>query len=1144
MNDVTSTGEFLTRNGERYYKINRADKMAPFFVSVVSNADHWLFASSNGGLTAGRVSPENALFPYVPVDKIHDSAPHTGPKTIVRVTSANAVDIWEPFNREHDDKFLVERNLYKNIAGNKLCYEEINHDLALAYRYTWMFSNQFGFVRQCELQQLGDGTVRVEILDGMQNVLPAGTPAITQNNASNLVDAYKWAELDEGTGLGIFTLYSGISDRAEPAESLRANTVFCLGLDVKETLISTLQLDRFRSGHRINNESRKRGIRGAYFVRAEFDLAPNDFHHWQFVANIERDQGQVIELLHMLGDPYGVAQSIERSIDRGTDDLTRVMASADGFQATNEENVVTHHYANVLFNVLRGGIFDDQYNVSAADFRRSVKHFNKRVYERNKAFLHSLPERIDAAELHAGVNDLSDKQLERLCLDYLPVTFGRRHGDPSRPWNHFSISLKDASGNRLLSYEGNWRDIFQNWEALAFSYPDFTENIIARFVNASTMDGYNPYRINKQGIDWEVEERDDPWSYIGYWGDHQIIYLQKLLELSERFHPNRLKKLLRSPLFSYANVPYRIKPFAELLENPKSTVKFDYKLAASIDQRVAELGADGKLTLDTNGDVYQVTLIEKLLVPLLAKLGNFVIDGGIWLNTQRPEWNDANNALVGHGLSLVTLYYMRRYVRLLQRLLADENADVEISVDVARWVKSTATALRNIDSELGSSPVSASQRFEALRELGEAASNYREKIYRTEHFSARENQSLDQIRSLLDDSLLAIEHSIASNRRDDGLYNAYRLLKIGDDEATSDALYPMLEGQVAALSSGAIAPDAACDMLDALFESGMYRADQHSFMLYPDRDLPGFLQRNIVPEEDVMAIPLLQRMLDANDTRIIYRDPDGNCRFNSDFSNVDELNCQLEALVEEYGDEIAAAREALQKLYETVFNHRAFTGRSGGMFGFEGLGCIYWHMVAKLLLAVQENFFAAESRGADSETRARLGRLYYNVRAGIGFNKTPTEFGAFPNDPYSHSPSHAGARQPGMTGQVKEEILTRWGELGIRVRDGSVNFDPKLLRAREFSEQSASFRFLDLQGDWREIDVPSNALAFTWCQTPVVYVLDDNSGLKLLVELSDGNYVEANDAMLSADQSRELFSRSGHIRRITLTLNSSQLFNE
>ena len=173
-----------------------------------------------------------------------------------------------------------------------------------------------------------------------------------------------------------------------------------------------------------------------------------------------------------------------------------------------------------------------------------------------------------------------------------------------------------------------------------------------------------------------------------------------------------------------------------------------------------------------------------------------------------------------------------------------------------------------------------------------------------------------------------------------------------------------------------------------------------------------------------------------------------------------------------------------------------------------------------------------------------MGRLYYKVRAGIGFNKTPTEFGAFPNDPYSHSPSHSGARQPGLTGQVKEEILTRWGELGIRVRAGSVNFDPKLLRPLEFSEQSSSFRFLDLQNDWREIDVPRRALAFTWCQIPVVYLLDDDSESKLIVELSNGDYVESQDAVLSADLSRELFSRSGHIRKIAITLNSNQLFNE
>ena len=103
---------------------------------------------------------------------------------------------------------------------------------------------------------------------------------------------------------------------------------------------------------------------------------------------------------------------------------------------------------------------------------------------------------------------------------------------------------------------------------------------------------------------------------------------------------------------------------------------------------------------------------------------------------------------------------------------------------------------------------------------------------------------------------------------------------------------------------------------------------------------------------------------------MLHADADGCYRFNADFANVGALNAELDALAEEYGDEIEAAREPLQSLYEQVFNHQAFTGRSGGMFGFEGLGSIYWHMVSKLLLAVQENFFAALDQGADDADRA------------------------------------------------------------------------------------------------------------------------------------------------------------------------------
>ena len=45
-------------------------------------------------------------------------------------------------------------------------------------------------------------------------------------------------------------------------------------------------------------------------------------------------------------------------------------------------------------------------------------------------------------------------------------------------------------------------------------------------------------------IDPEVVDPDDPWSYIGYWGDHQIIYLLKFLEALARHAPGTIESLL------------------------------------------------------------------------------------------------------------------------------------------------------------------------------------------------------------------------------------------------------------------------------------------------------------------------------------------------------------------------------------------------------------------------------------------------------------------------------------------------------------------------------------------------------------------------------------------------------------------------
>ena len=134
--------------------------------------------------------------------------------------------------------------------------------------------------------------------------------------------------------------------------------------------------------------------------------------------------------------------------------------------------------------------------------------------------------------------------------------------------------------------------------------------MICRFLNASTADGYNPYRITRNGIDWEVVDAHDPWSYIGYWGDHQIIYLLKLLEHLNRHEPAELRGFLTREIFAYANVPYRIKPYEKLLANPKDTVVFDQHLEKLVHQRVQAKGSDGKLLWDRHGQVQLVNLSE------------------------------------------------------------------------------------------------------------------------------------------------------------------------------------------------------------------------------------------------------------------------------------------------------------------------------------------------------------------------------------------------------------------------------------------------------------------------------------------------------------------------------------------------------
>lgn len=1024
-------GQFISINGERFYEIANYDEMQPFFISLASDTDLWMYLASTGGLTCGRRSPNEALFPYYTDDKITESYEFTGPKTVIKVKGepfqVNGDLLWRPFSAQQQDVFVLSRKIAKSTVGNQIVFCEENHTLKLRFSYVWAPAGKHGWVRRATLENLGNRATDVAIDDHLQNVLPAGVERKTQNEFSTLVDGYKKTELVPGTSLALFRMEAILVDRAEPSESLTCNTVYCLGLPKASY-----------------DQTPSKGVRGAFVAQANLRLPARGAQTWYNVLDVSQDAVAVHDLIHFIAQPDAIDR-IEAAMKQSTETLKRIVAQNDGVQHTGDEHNDARHFANVLFNTMRGGYY----------------------------------------LTYPPTSPTQD----------LPLTFGRRHGDPSRPWNLFDIRVQDEQGNPVVAYQGNWRDIFQNWEALSVSYPLFINHIIAKFLNATTADGYNPYRITDKGIDWEVIEPENPWSNIGYWGDHQIIYLLKLLELSHAHDPKALTELLNRRIYAFANVPYRIKSYAEIVADPKNSIWFDTDLHNRIMALVPKMGADAKLVLDEQGKVYTTTMADKLLITLLTKLSNFIPNAGIWMNTLRPEWNDANNALVGYGTSMVTLCYMRRYVAFLQKLIQE---DITVGVETADFLHAIRHAYPNGNAK------------QFLDIVGTAGEKYRTRVYAG--ISGETQQiELAEVQEFLSATLHKIDESILANKRKDGLYEAYNLIKFTAGDIEISHLYQMLEGQVAVLSSGLLTAEEAADLLDAMRASDLYREDQRSYMLYPNRRRKTFLELNNLPEE-AKQLPVVQKYLGS----ILKQDCDGGIHFDARFRNANELP------------------DELKDLYEQVFNHHAFTGRSGTFYKYEGLGCIYWHMVSKLLLAVGEVIQSVSPQDGQSAQAvcvlrshleavlSRLSAHYAAIREGLGSHKQPAEYGSFPFDPYSHTPSMAGVQQPGMTGQVKEDILNRFFELGVSVHDGQITFCPTMLTERDFKD---------------------GELHFTYCGTEIIYKKsalpggEDRDGVNLPCENGQAKVISPLPCGESwREVCQHIFARDGQIKQLIIEL--------
>ena len=1103
-------GSQVILDGEPFYKIENFDCMTDFFMTITSSSDIWNFCWAQGGISAGRKNCEYAIFPYYTSDKLQDTKSSTGSVTIIRVKNEGKKGlVWQPFENlsstgreRYTESMNLQRNIYKNLNGSKIWFEEINLSLGISFRYGWTSSAKYGLVKMTRIENLTGKKISLEILDGCRNIMSSSSPTSLQNDKSNLLDAYKKSEVIEESNIALFSLSSVVTDRAEPSESL--NTNICWFTTGDRLILSENAIPYFINGSReqlYSEPNKMNGKRAECYIIHDSELSANQAECWEQIFDVDYDISKIIQLEDEITQREKAVHLLLTDITQTEEKLTANIAAADGIQSTNNKISDLHHRTNVMFNIMRGGIFNNEGRISPSDFITFSKNRNKKLGAELEGLVAksglASKDYVSYDELKKAVFAANNPQLKRFFFEYLPLTFSRRHGDPSRPWNKFNIEILDSNGRDKINYEGNWRDIFQNWEALLWSYPEYAENIVSVFLNTMTVEGYNPYRISRKELDWEVPEKGNPWAQYGYWGDHQVIYLQKLLEFLSNYDKKALLSMMSEKVFSTSNLPYRLKSYKEIYAGPRNSMIFDYDQDKKIKTLEKEYGSDARLVLEKDGSVQLTTMATKLIQLILAKVLNHIPESGIWLNTQRPEWNDANNALAGFGTSVVTMCYLERMLNFLINLFEGSDDSLPVSKTVADTLKK-ALAIYNSLNKL--KELTDSQRKEFTDDMGLLFEEERNSLYADGFGSEYTELKASELVSALKSFATGIKTSIQANKRSDNLYHSYNTVCLADKEIKNTNLKLMLEGQVAILSSGMLKKTEKKALVEALRNSDLFEPHQYSYILYPNSTLPNFKDKNLVSKEDGEKF---KSLLERTGNAILKKDTHGSYHFNKLFRNADVMKEYFATM--EAGKRPSQEEEKLLcDLYEKTFNHQSFTGRSGSFYAYEGLGCIYWHMVSKLLLAVQENI----CDGKDD-----LISFYKDVKKGLGASKTPSEYGAFPFDPYSHTPYLQGAKQPGMTGQVKEEILTRWGELGLKIKEGKAVFEPTFLDKSEFD---------------------NGKLEFTWCGTRVLY--DNGKTGSITVEFKDGKKAEFEGNTLPEAESKKLFARSGEISQIVVGL--------
>ncbi|MGD0335969.1 MAG: cellobiose phosphorylase [Candidatus Omnitrophota bacterium] len=610
----------------------------------------------------GTKDKDHSIVEFFPANKAWQLVPFSGFRTFIKIGTGNKPLYYEPFaNGFVNLKFKLQNRIL--ISSTGLAIEEENLSLALKTRVEYFnipSDSYAGLARILTLENTGRANRKIEIIDGLPQIVPFGTSNLFLKKLGRTIEA--WMQVENlKKGVPFYRLSQDPTDRPEVIHIRGGNFYLGFHVDNKKTKIITPIVNPeyiFGQNTDLSFASRFFAAKKLTIPRRQIitSRTPCGFIH--FSGTLKRSQKK--ELFSIVGNMRDISilnSSIARIsspeyFSRKKEENKKIIAQLQEDIATNSSSREFDLYTNQTYldNILRGG-----YPVT---------------FNGEKTF-------------------------------YL---YSRKHGDLERDYNKFHLQPAYFSqGN------GNYRDMNQNRRSDIWFHTEIKDSTLIEFLSLIQTDGFNPLVIkgvsflagdlqklkgalkgitSEENIAKITSYLDKPFTpgdlilFIedagislkvdydkflslvighcakiqeaehgeGFWTDHWHYNLD-LIESFLGVYPEKEKEIFfEKKVFTFYDNTETVRPRCEkyILYNGKPRqlhcISPDSAKREMIRKRTEEphmVRANyGK------GQIYKTTLLNKLLCLLTNKLSSLDPFGvGVEMEADKPNWFDALNGL-------------------------------------------------------------------------------------------------------------------------------------------------------------------------------------------------------------------------------------------------------------------------------------------------------------------------------------------------------------------------------------------------------------------------------------------------------------------------------------------------------------------